>query len=402
MSTMHHSESAWQCIFREVLERGETSMGALARRLGLKPASLESHIRPLLRKGLVELRDGRKKIGINRDYGFVIGIDMGASHLHFALAEFRGEILGESNEKIRPEDGPQKTILQIKKGVREITTVGAKYRPAHQRATARRSESRLRALAIGVPSAVDPETRVVAFANNLPGWKNIHLERELEKEFGVPVFLENDANMAAIGERWRGVARGVDNFVFIAIGTGIGSGIFTDGKLYRGRTGWAGELYRMNIEWQRWNEDFGDLGYFEKYVSGLGIAAEGRKSLGSPAQAQAASLADERDAFFVFEAFRQGNAKAQEVLEKIFTMLGVGVANIVAVLDPDLIVFGGGVTKGAPDFLLSTVGKVVRRIHPDPPAIKLSSLKDKAQTYGAIHSALNLAQEACIRRLARK
>jgi predicted NBD/HSP70 family sugar kinase len=88
------------------------------------------------------------------------------------------------------------------------------------------------------------------------------------------------------------------------------------------------------------------------------------------------------------------------VLENIFTMLGVGVADIVAVLDPELIVLGGGVTKGAPELLIATIEKVLRRIHQDPPPVRLSALEDKAQTYGAIYSALTAAQEAVARRLA--
>jgi glucokinase len=246
---------------------------------------------------------------------------------------------------------------------------------------------------------VDPVRGVVTYANNLPGWKDIHLGRELEKEFRVPIFMENDANMAAIGEHWRGVAQGVDNFVFIALGTEIGSGIFVDGKLYRGRTGSAGEVFRMNIEWQRWAEDFPDTGYFENYVSGLGIAAEGRKALGGAPPGEAGSLREERDAYFVFEAFRQGNPAARAVLEKIFTMFGVGVANVVAIVDPDLIVLGGGIVKGAPELMRALLDQVVHRLQPDPPPIQLSALEDKAQTYGAIHSALTLAQEAILRRL---
>lgn len=320
---------------------------------------------------------------------------MGGSHLYFALADLSGKILTDANEKIQPEDGPRKMIAQIKKGARGVIAAGAKRYPAHGRAM---HASRLRAVAIGVPSPVDPKQGLVAFANNLPGWKNIHLGHELEKEFRVPVFLENDANMAAIGEHWRGVARGAENFVFIALGTGIGSGIFVNGRLCRGRTGNAGELYRLNVEWERWAEDFGDIGYFETHVSGLGIAAEGRKTLGPKAAGAATSLAEERDAYFVFEAFRRGNPQAREVLDKTFTMLGVGIANLVAILDPDLIVLGGGITKGAPEFLLATVEKVVRRIQPDPPPIRFSSLEGKAQTYGAIFSALTAAQAASRRK----
>ncbi len=307
--------------------------------------------------------------------GCVAGVDMGASNLRFALADFSGKVFARVEEKLRPEDGPRKTILQIQKGI--------------ERLLKRRAGVPLRAIAIDVPSPVHPKTRVATFANNLPGWKNIDLRAELERKFRLPVAMENDANMAAIGEHWRGVARGKDNFVFVAVGTGIGSGIFANGRIYEGRTGSAGELFRLQIDWRRWAEEFPDTGYFENFVSGMGIAAEGRKALGGTAASK--GLIEMRDARFVFEAMRRGNRQACEVLEKIFTMLGVGVANLVAILDPDLIVLGGGIVAGAPEFVLSTVRKVVRKIHPDAPPIKLSALGARAQTTGAIFSALNAA-----------
>ncbi len=386
MSAKRNSENTLRRVFREISRRGETSIEALARALELKSSTLEEKVRLLHQKKLVDFAGRSNKIRLNADFGCVVAIDMGASQLRFALADFRGELLDHSTIKIRPEDGPRKMMAQIKEGIRNLA--------------ARAKLSPPLALAIGVPSPVDAERGIVAFANNLPGWTNIHLGHELEKEFRLPVFLENDANMAAMGEHWRGVAQGMKSFVFIALGTGIGSGIFVDGKLYRGRTGSAGELFRMNLEWQRWAEDFGDTGYFESAVSGLGISAEGRQALDAEPQSRPSGLADERDAYFVFESMRQGNAAARSVLEKIFTMLGVGVANLVAILDPDLIVFGGGVVKGAPELLLATVRKVVHRIHPEsPPPIKLSALDDQAQTYGAIFSALTLAEEAIARRL---
>jgi len=374
-------------IFREIASGGDVAVTSLARRYRVKPASLIGKLRPLLRNGVLALRNGNAKLALNPNLGHVIGIDLGASHLHFALADFGGKIHEDQIAKIRPEDGPQRVIEQIH-GV--IHTLGARHK----------EQGRLKALAAAVPSAVDAEHGVVAWANNLPGWTNIHLGRELERRFRVPVFLENDANMAAIGEHWRGVAQGVDNFVFVAIGTGIGSGVFIDGKLYRGRDGWAGELFRMNVEWPRWQEDFADTGNLESYASGMGIAAEGRKALGDLPPAQAAGLAQERDAYFVFEAFRKGNPRAQAALEKIFTILGVGIANVVAILNPDLIVFGGGIAKGAPEFMLGTVEKVVRAIQKDiTPPMKLSALEDKAQTFGAIRAALGVACERIARRL---
>jgi len=132
----------------------------------------------------------------------------------------------------------------------------------------------------------------------------------------------------------------------------------------------------------------------------MGIAAEGRKALPPPARSAASDLAAERDAYFVFEAFRQGDPNARSVLERIFIMLGVGISNIVAILDPDLIVLGGGIAKGAPEYMLSTVGKVVQHLYKEnAPPIKLSSLEDKAQTFGAVRSALTVAQATVARRL---
>ncbi|MFB3921103.1 MAG: ROK family protein [Terriglobia bacterium] len=382
---MAKSDTALQRIYLEIASKGEASLPSLSRAAGLRPPALESKLHTLARRGLVEFSKDRKKAGVNPRYGYVVGIDLGASHLHFALADFRGEILQDSTIKIRPEDGPRKLIAQIQEGIRALATEAGR--------------SHLRAISIGVPSAVDSARGVVGWANNLPGWTNIHLGRELEKAFRVPIYLENDANMAAIGEHWLGVAKGVRNFVFVALGTGIGSGIFINGKLYAGRTGWAGELFRMNVEWQRWNEEFPDTGYFESYVAGLGIAAEGRKALGAPPAGEA-GLREERDAYFVFQAHREGNPKATAALEKIFTILGVGMSNVVAVLDPDLIVFGGGIAKGAPDLMLSIVEKVVRRIQGEiTPPFAISSLGDKAQTYGAIRSALDVASTRIATRL---
>jgi len=402
---MTKSETTLQRILLAIAHTGEIAFRNLGGALGLSPSTLESRARWLARRGLVEIHAGHKSVGLNPRYGHVVGIDLGASHLHFALADFRGEIQADSAVTVRPEDGPQTMIAQIKQGIRQLTVeppsraaTRAGLKPG---ATAKPRFGRLRAISIGVPSAVDTERGVVAWVNNLPGWTNIHLGRELAKTFRVPIFVENDANMAAIGEHWRGAARGVNNFVFVALGTGIGTGVFIDGKLYRGRTGSAGEVFRMNLEWQRWNEEFPDTGYFESYVAGLGIAAEGRKMLGAPQPSEAAGLRQERDAYFVFEAYRQGSSKAAEVLDKVFTILGVGMANVVAILDPDLIVFGGGIAKGAPERMLATVEKVVRRIHgAGTPRFELSSLGDKAQTYGAIFSALTLASEkiACRQR----
>lgn len=309
---------------------------------------------------------------------------MGASHLRFVLASVEGQFLEETRERVHSEGGPCGVIAQIRDGIAKLIRN-------------RSCLGTLRGIAIGVPGGVDPRTGKVVDANNVPGWREEDMGRELEEAFQLPVFLDNDANMAAIGEHWRGVARGIENFVFIALGTGIGAGVFVNGQICRGRNGFAGELFRMNLEWPRWTEDFPDTGYLETYVSGLGLAKLGREVVAHGNGAQPATLADQRDARYVFEALQQGDAGARILIEQSFVMLGVAVANVVSVLDPELIVFNGGLVKGAPDFLLETVDKVVRKIQPKTPKIALSTLGDKAQIWGALHTLLEPAQQCAIR-----
>ncbi len=313
---------------------------------------------------------------------------MGASYVRLVLANANAEILEEGRERVNSESGPAALIAQIYTGIEKLL----ERRPQN---------GKLEGIAIGVPGGVDPREGKVLDANNLPGWREVDLGGALEQAFQVPVFLDNDANMAAIGEHWRGVARGSENFVFIALGTGIGAGIFVNGRISRGRHGFAGELFRMNLEWSRWMEDFPDTGYLETYVSGVGLAAEGHKLLTGGNGSRFSSLAEERDARFLFEAVRAGNPAAGALVEKSFVMLGVAVANLVSVLDPELVVFNGGIVQGAPDLLLDCVEKVVRKIHPRTPRIELSTLGDRAQIWGALHTLLEPKQHAAIRAIGR-
>src|SRR6202007_646619 len=209
---------------------------------------------------------------------------MGASHVRFVLATADGMIRAESREHLKAESGPAGVIAQLRDGIASLMqNSGAET-------------GHLLGIAVGVPGGVDPRTGKVIDANNVPGWREVDMGRALEDAFAVPVFLDNDANMAAIGERWRGVAQGVDHFVFIALGTGIGSGVFVDGRICRGRSGFAGELFRMNLDWTRWNEDFPDTGYLEAHVSGVALATEGRKFSSGGNGSASGTLAQARDA----------------------------------------------------------------------------------------------------------
>ena len=313
--------------------------------------------------------------------GFGVAVDMGASHIRFVLANEEAEVLGEIRDRVLSQSGPQGILHQIRDGIERLLA------PLPSRAE-------FRGIAIGVPGAVQPKNGQIIDANNVPGWHEVDLGQDLETHFAAPVYLDNDANMAAIGEHWRGVAKGIDNFVFVALGTGVGAGLIINGRICRGRLGAAGEIFRMNLDWSRWEEDFPDTGYFERYVSGMGLALEGRAAGNGT---RVTSLADERDARFIFEAMERGDAQAEILVDRCFTMLGVGTANLISVLDPELIVFNGGLVRGAPERMLVTVDRVVRKIHPNPPPVKLSSLGDRAQIWGALCTLLYPEKQPVIR-----
>ena len=367
-------------VLQELCLHKEVSLEVVGERLGIATPRLDVLFARFQRCGLLLAGSHAGRYFLNGDLGYIVAVDMGATNVRYLVANLSGKILNTAKEKVTNATGPGGTIEQVRKKVGEL--VAATGAPAD-----------LRGIAIGVPSAVHPHSGLLVSPNNLPGWSMVDMAPALKREFGVPLLLDNDCNMAAIGEHWRGSAVNVDDFIFIAIGTGIGSGIFVGGKLYQGRTGSAGEIYLMNVDWRLWNEIFSDTGHLESYVSGVGIAEQGRKAGLLPKPAGPAVHNDDRDSRRVFAAMLRGDARARTVIQEVFTVLGVGIANVISVLDPELIVLNGGLTKGDPNLLLETVNKVVRRIHADPPLIRFSALADRAQIYGAMWAGLNLAYQ---------
>jgi len=194
--------------------------------------------------------------------------------------------------------------------------------------------------------------------------------------------VDNDVNMAVLGEHWRGVARGRRNVVFIAVGAGIGAGLLINGALYRGATHAAGEVGYMLLDPKALWQEFRELGFLELRASGPALAARARQVM------QRSRLSDAKA---IFEAARQGDVAAQRVVEEAIEYLGTAVANLATVLDPEMIVLGGGVSL-AGEVLLDPIRAAIERTVPARPAVVVSALKDQAQLYGAVFSALQLVE----------
>jgi glucokinase len=255
----------------------------------------------------------------------------------------------------------------------------------------------LKGLGIGVPGAVDTETGCAFLAPNLGWMEDYPVRSALEKALGVTVIVENDVNMAAIGERTYGSARDIDDFVFIAVGTGIGAGIVMGGELYRGAHWSAGEIGYMAFSRDCVHRSFRDFGFLELKVSGRGIESSAKRARDACAQGdidhrQPIPLTSRRevsDAKSVFEAAQNGDPQAKRIVTEAIDYLTLAVASTVAILDPSMVVLGGGVL--ARGQLSTLIEKRIRGLVPTKTRVSMSSLGADAQAFGAIASAAKIA-----------
>jgi glucokinase len=369
-------------ILDAVRHHGPISRVALARRAKLSAPTVCAVVDDLLeRRGLLRAvgkgasNGGRRPLMVdfNADYGYVAGVDIGSRSLRFALADLRGHVVNRREERT-PAASRDAILDRVREGIGLLFT------------EAGLDPRKLFAIGAGAPGMTDVDTGRVINAVNLTGWTDVPLRDLLVEAFGVPTFVDNDVNMAALGEQWAGCARDCPNFLFIALGAGVGAGIVVDGRLYRGSHWYAGEISHMHLDYRRWDVDYGDRGYLESLTGAEAIAHGGRAILGEGGGNGLSSDGAAR----VFEAARHGHPGARQLVQEVAVYLGTAVANITAVLDPQLIVFGGGISHVG-DQLFDPVREVVARIVPNVPEIRLTAVGDDAPVFGSLHSALQLA-----------
>jgi glucokinase-like ROK family protein len=374
-----------------VRRHGPISRASLARASRLSAPTVSALVHDLVtRKGLLRLAGigassgGRRPVMVEfrSDFGCVVAVDLGSTTIRLALADLQGRVLHRRQEQT-PASSRDAVIERLERGIRGLFSDSGI------------DPKKLFAIGIGAPGMTDVARGVVISAANLKGWTNVPLRDLLQARFGAPVVVDNDVNMAALGELWSGCATNQPNFVFVALGAGVGAGIIVDGRLHRGSSWYAGEISHMNLDYRCWRQDFGEQGYLERRAGAAAIAHMGQRAVGSRRRRgrPAASLTAR-----VFEAARQGHKPAQRVVEQVAVYLGTAVANIVTVLDPTLVVFGGGVSQVG-DQLLEPVRQVVAHIVPNCPEIRLSALGDEAQLHGSLYSVLQLAETRLLEQL---
>ncbi|MFI0809116.1 ROK family protein [Streptomyces echinatus] len=355
---------------------GTASRAQLARETGLSKPTVSSALASLAAAGLVHEvgthapERGRTAVLYAPDpaAGYALGVDIGRGWLRVALAGLDGRLVARSDVRNRARASAALTDLIVTTARQVMANSGVDpAEVAHG--------------VIGTPGVYDEERRRVRYAMHLPGWGRAGLVDRIRAELGVPLEVHNDANLAALGEYAFGVGAGSRLFAYIMIGTGLGMGIVSEGRLFTGARGLAGEIGFLPWHGRRKPERLEDA------VSGVAVV-EAAREFGMRGQLTAKA---------VFDAARQGHPDAVRAVELEGERIAHTVAAAAAVLDPDLVVLGGGVGHSV-DLLLRPVREHVRALTPLRPRIAPSRLGEDAVLLGAVAVALDTARDLVFER----
>jgi glucokinase len=266
----------------------------------------------------------------------IIGVDLGGTRVRASLMTTEGTVLARISRATEAKQGLDHVLSNIES---VINTVKGSY-----------STDEIIGIGIGSPGPLNSKTGVVFCPPNLPGWTNVPLRDILEQRTGLPTFVGNDANLAALGEYTFGAAKNYRYAVYITISTGIGAGIIEDGRLLEGAKGAAGEVGHMTIDVNGPVCNCGNIGCWEVMASGTAIGRRAREFLASSNEPSlmrelcAGNLALV-NAEIVEQAARQGDAVAKQQLQETARYLGAGVTNVLHLYNPEIVVIGGGVAQ---------------------------------------------------------
>ena len=285
----------------------------------------------------------------------IIGLDLGGTKIAAAAADERGRILSELIVPTEAPKGKKQVIANLERAIETL---------------ARSVKGKLIKIGVGVPGPIDYNQGLVIEPPNLPGWKRVNLKAILTKRFKVPVFIDNDANCAALGEALFGAGKSARNFIYMTVSTGIGGGIIIDRKVYRGANGSAGEFGHMIIDPRGYKCGCGNRGDLEAMASGTSIKTRSGE-----------------DAMAIHIRAQQGDRKAIKVINDTAKYLGIGIANLVNIFNPEMVVIGGGLSNLG-EMLLKPTRQEFKKHALKLPAksvkIVRAKLRDKSGLMGAV------------------
>jgi glucokinase len=371
-----------QAVLDVIFKTGPTSRVDVAETTGLSKPTVSSIVEELVSAGLVH-STGRTQGSVGRTaalfevnpaVGHVVGVDLGGTKVRAALCDLFGTILAE---RVLPTDptGPDAVIRQIQTLADDLA------------GDADLSVSTVRALAVATPGTVDPRTGEISLAYNIPSFAGVDLAARLAEGNDYRVVLDNDVNMAAVGERWQGLALHCDNFAFLAVGTGVGMGLMLNGEIWQGHGGAAGEVGYMPLGRDPFDPSVRKRGALEEAGAGRGIVARYREALEDSELVVPVEVTAET----VFRAAAAGDQTAVEVIDSEARLLAMAIAAVNAVVAPELVVLGGGI--GANGLLLDSLRRYVGELLPNRELrVETSALEHRASLIGSLAIGLQTAR----------
>ena len=266
---------------------------------------------------------------------FSIGVDLGGTNLRIAAVNQQGDLMEKVTLGTRVALGKDHAIREMCDAIASLAT---KYRDT----------AALQGIGIGVPGIIDMKTGMLRESPNLPGWAGTPVQAEIEHLLGTRVILENDANVAALGEKWLGAARDVDDMAMLTLGTGVGGGIVLSGRIWHGMTGMAGEFGHMTVEPEGPPCGCGNRGCVEQYASATAVVRMAKEAIAdgrAPGLAKAASSDPEFNAKAIYNLAIQGDEEARKIFGRVGRALGICLANLVNAFNLNMYVVGGGVSS---------------------------------------------------------
>ncbi|HOO29851.1 MAG TPA: ROK family transcriptional regulator [Bacillota bacterium] len=347
-------------VLKVLRENSSVSRADIARITELTPATVSSIVSLLITAGIAketgygESTGGRPPVMVefNPKAFYLAGVDLGVSKIISVVTDLEGNIVSKTRLELDAHQGVDSIMASLFEATHETLE------------QVRDVRDRIAGLGLSVPGLIDAERGISVFAPNIPGWSDIPIVKVFEDEFAIPCWVENDARAMAIGEAMFGAGRGHDNILCINVGRGIGAGIIMNGEIHRGKQGGAGELGHMTIDPNGPVCPCGNHGCLEAMAAGPAIAAAAIRAVSTGSSTLIRDIVDGKieaiTAEVVSQAAAQGDLLATRLIQEAGRYLGIGIANAVNLLSPDIVIIGGGVAR-AGDILFDEVRATVQK-----------------------------------------
>lgn len=362
----------------------------LARQLNLTRAAVTSIINDLQDLGIVDEVEGSHPAGrkpivleINPDQGFVVGIDLGSTHVTLLLANLAAHVIKEVEKPVNVEDGPRIVLDQVNEYLSELLT-GTELKL-----------NDLKAICLGVPGPVVLNEGMVSEPPIMPGWDKFPIENYIKSLWDIPIIIGNDAELGAVGEWAYGAGRGEKNLAYIKVGKGIGAGLLLDGQVYHGATGSAGEIGHITIDENGPLCSCGNRGCLEAMAGGNAVANRAIEMVRKGQRTELSTIhpPDKIKSSDVISAACSGDLVSQQILTEAGAHLGTAIAGLVNLFNPSMVIIGGGVSQIG-DLLLEPIRRTVqkRSLKMASRRLRISTalLGRRSSAIGAVVQALSL------------